>query len=290
MLYPFYTPLQARTIIRGRNTYPPPARARKAGLSLNCLFNGWGMYETDAARFSVDDNVFLVLNAGREYAFSIASATMVESLSICFPDEWLADAYAASNRSCADLLDTPFANMPPAEFFETLYYHDQHLSAPIQHLRQRLDSGPVSEPELEEMLRVLADALLRAQHRFERRAETIAAVRQSTRHELLRRLYRAKAYIHANVEYELPLSEIARAAALAPHHFLRTFRANFGVTPHAYLVQQRLARARLLLAGTDLSVHSICTRIGFPSAPSFSNLFRRHHGLSPRAYRQRHAK
>jgi AraC family transcriptional regulator len=106
----------------------------------------------------------------------------------------------------------------------------------------------------------------------------------------LLRLYRAKDYIHANVEHELPLGEIARAAALAPHHFLRTFRANFGVTPHAYLVQQRLARARLLLAGTDLSVHSICTRIGFSNAHSFSNLFRRHHGLSPRAYRQRHAK
>ena len=43
------------------------------------------MYETDAARFSVDDNVFLVLNAGREYAFSIASATMVEYTEHLFP-------------------------------------------------------------------------------------------------------------------------------------------------------------------------------------------------------------
>jgi len=245
------------------------------------------MYETDEARFAVDDHVFLVLNAGREYAFSIASETMVESLSICFPDEWLADAHAVSNRSCAELLDAPFISAQPGDFFETLYYHDQHLNIPIQHLRRRLDAGPVSEPELEEILRVLADALLRAQQRFERRAETIAAVRQSTRRELLRRLYRAKDYIHANAERELPLGEIAREAALAPHHFLRTFRANFGVTPHVYLVQQRLARARVLLAATDLPIHSICARIGFSSAPSFSTLFRRHHGLTPRAYRQR---
>lgn len=254
------------------------------------MFNGRGIYETDEARFAVDDSVFLVLNAGREYAFSIVSDTVVESLSISFADEWLSDAHDAHSRSCADLLDTPFASVvSPTDFFETLYYHDQHLGAPIAHLRHRLDAGPICEPELEEMLRALAEALLQAQHRFEHRAETVAASRQSTRRELLRRLYRAKDYIHANADRELPLGEIARIAALAPHHFLRTFRATFGVTPHAYMVQQRLAQARVLLARTDLPIHAICLRIGFSSAPSFSHLFRRHHGLSPRAYRRQNS-
>lgn len=287
MLYPTHSPLEARTIIRGRNTYHPPSSARKTGLSLNCMFNGRGLYQTDEARFAVDDQVFLLLNPGRQYAFSIASETAVESLSVCLADEWLDQAHHALTRSCAALLDDPDpAPRPNHEFFETLYHHNRFLSPHIRRLRHKLDAGPITEPDLEETLRWLAQALLHTRQRFEQRAESIKAARWSTRRELWRRLHRAKDYMHAHLERHLPLAEIAAAAALAPHHFLRTFRAGFGVTPHAYLTQQRLERARALLAGTDQSVLSICLSTGFSSASSFSALFSRHHGLSPRAYRR----
>lgn len=291
MLYPPHTSLEARTVIRGRNTYHPPTQGRKASLSLNCMFNGRGVYETDEARFAVDDRVFLLLNPGRDYVFGINSDTAVESLSICFPAAYLDQALTALTRRDDDLLANPGAPPPGGnEFFETLYSPDRSLDRSIRRLQRALAAGPLTEPDLGERLRLLAATLLRSVLRLERQADSIDARRPGTRQELVRRLHRGKDYIHAHLGRDLPLQEIAAAAALSPHHFLRCFRAAFGLTPHAYLIEQRLAQARTLLERTDLPVLAVCLRVGFASGPSFSTLFRRRHGVSPLVYRRRRRK
>jgi len=60
----------------------------------------------------------------------------------------------------------------------------------------------------------------------------------------------------------------------------------FGETPHGFLLRQRLARAASLLRNEDLSVTDICLASGFESPASFSTLFRRHFGMTPRAFRK----
>jgi AraC-like DNA-binding protein len=58
------------------------------------------------------------------------------------------------------------------------------------------------------------------------------------------------------------------------------------LTPHQYLTRHRLARAALMLRRSARSVTEICFEAGFESPGSFSTLFRRHFGLSPREFRQ----
>jgi AraC family transcriptional regulator len=101
-----------------------------------------------------------------------------------------------------------------------------------------------------------------------------------------RRIRLAVELMHAHMERDLPLEEIASAAHLSPFHFARLFKKLTGATPHAYLASLRAARARTLLAETDLSITEIGARVGYMSSSHFAKAFRQSVGLSPRAFRK----
>ncbi|HYN85966.1 MAG TPA: AraC family transcriptional regulator [Pyrinomonadaceae bacterium] len=101
-----------------------------------------------------------------------------------------------------------------------------------------------------------------------------------------RRIRRAVELMHAQLERDLPLGEIARAAHLSPFHFARLFKKLTGAAPHAYLAQLRAERARALLAETDLSVIEVAARVGYTSPSHFAKAFRQASGLSPSAFRK----
>ncbi|HEY0005544.1 MAG TPA: helix-turn-helix domain-containing protein [Pyrinomonadaceae bacterium] len=100
-----------------------------------------------------------------------------------------------------------------------------------------------------------------------------------------RRIRRAVELMHARLDRELPLEEIAAAAYLSPFHFARLFKKLTGASPHAYLATLRTARAQTLLAETDLSITEISTRVGYSSPSHFTKAFRQATGLTPRAFR-----
>jgi AraC-like DNA-binding protein len=87
--------------------------------------------------------------------------------------------------------------------------------------------------------------------------------------------------------YDAPITidDLSREVALSPYYLIRAFRHVYKQTPHQYLVGQRIARAKELLRNSDLSITEICAAVGFESLGSFSTLFRKVAGVSPRAYR-----
>ena len=117
-------------------------------------------------------------------------------------------------------------------------------------------------------------------------------VRQSDQIELSRagpvdrRLRRAIEFMHDNFSRELALEEIASAAYLSEYHFARLFKQITGVTPHVYLANLRLERARKLLADTALPISEIAAMVGYQSQSHFSKMFRSVTGITPRSYRE----
>jgi AraC-like DNA-binding protein len=85
----------------------------------------------------------------------------------------------------------------------------------------------------------------------------------------------------------LCIPRLARIANMSEAHFIRTFRATFGETPHRYLQRRRVERAMFLLLATDQSVTGICFDVGFGSLGTFSRTFRDVVGVSPTAFRQK---
>jgi AraC family transcriptional regulator len=100
-----------------------------------------------------------------------------------------------------------------------------------------------------------------------------------------RRIRRAVEMMHAHMDRDLPLEELAGAAYLSPFHFARLFKKLTGASPHAYLAALRVERARQLLAETDLSISELSARVGYSSPSHFSKSFRQATGLTPRAFR-----
>ena len=86
----------------------------------------------------------------------------------------------------------------------------------------------------------------------------------------------------------LDIRAIASVAHVSPAHFIRSFRAVFGETPHRYLQRRRVERSMFLLRETERSVTEICFDIGFTSLGTFSRTFRAIVGETPSAYRLGH--
>lgn len=103
--------------------------------------------------------------------------------------------------------------------------------------------------------------------------------------DVYQRLCHAREFIDACYAHPLDLDQIARQAFFSPYHFLRLFTRAFHKTPHQYLTEKRLQRARQLLLNSDLSITQICLDVGFQSLGSFSSLFQKYYGKSPRFYR-----
>jgi AraC-like DNA-binding protein len=101
------------------------------------------------------------------------------------------------------------------------------------------------------------------------------------------RLCRARELLSETHDPELSIREVARQARLSPYHFIRVFEAVFGLTPHQFRIEERLARARHLLLNDNASVTEVCMEVGFSSLGSFSSLFARRVGVSPSLYRRR---
>ena len=91
--------------------------------------------------------------------------------------------------------------------------------------------------------------------------------------------------IHAELPNALSLSQMIAASGLPRARFLASFRARTGVSPHQYILRERLARARLLLEKTTRSIGDVAAEVGCANAGHLAQLFRRHLGLSPRAWR-----
>ncbi len=104
-----------------------------------------------------------------------------------------------------------------------------------------------------------------------------------------RRLLRARDAMDCTYAGVLDVPSLARIAHVSEAHFIRTFKATFGETPHRYLQRRRVERAMFLLRGTDRSITDICLDVGFTSLGSFSRTFREVVGQSPTDYRRRGA-
>jgi AraC-like DNA-binding protein len=182
------------------------------------------------------------------------------------------------------LLDDPFRpTNHPVYFFEKMYESDPFIRNAFQWFRHLMneDMGWKKTIDLESAYAGVLTRLLQIQRGIHAEMNRIDSVKFSTRKELYKRLTLGKEFLDNNLERKITVEEVSRIASLSPHHFKRTFKKLFGLTPHEYHVKIRLEHSRRLIEMGGSTVSEICQRVGFEDASSFIRLFKTRYGCTP---------
>lgn len=100
---------------------------------------------------------------------------------------------------------------------------------------------------------------------------------------------RALAFMHAELQRPWTLSSLAAACGLSRTGLAERFRAAMGDTPLSYLRMLRMQKAMQLLSETTQPLEAVAQAVGYQDAFSFSRVFKREAGVSPRDFRRQDA-
>jgi AraC family transcriptional regulator len=100
------------------------------------------------------------------------------------------------------------------------------------------------------------------------------------------RLRRVVELVHARIEDEVTLDELAESAGLSTAHFSQMFRKSTGKSPHQFVLHRRVERAKEMLCTAEARVLDVAVACGFKTQQHFARVFRRVCGTSPTEYRQ----
>jgi AraC family transcriptional regulator len=161
------------------------------------------------------------------------------------------------------------------ELMDCFSRSDPHLYQIAMMLLAELRSGGImGELYVESLTQVLVIHLLRHYSVFQPEI--------ADRYNLPpRRLERAIDYIHAHLDGDLSMAQIASSVNTSPNYFASLFKTATGISLHQYVIQQRVERAKLLLKTTDLPISNIASQVGFANSSHFTYHCKRQTGMTP---------
>ncbi|NMG20240.1 AraC family transcriptional regulator [Brasilonema bromeliae] len=155
--------------------------------------------------------------------------------------------------------------------------HLQHIAMLL--LAELCSDGMMGQLYVESLTQVLVIHLLR---HYSKSAQIITSENRSLTHA---QLQQAIDYIHTHLNRDLSLAEIAEVINISPTYFASLFKRATGISPHQYVIQQRVERAKSLLSKTDLAIADIALQVGFSSQSHLTQQFKRLTGMTPKQVR-----
>jgi AraC family transcriptional regulator len=263
------------------------ARARRhrtddfAGpLSVKTVVAGTVFWRVDGRDLPVDPASFLVLGAGERYSLDIDAPRAVETACAFFRDGYVEAVAHDAATPVEAALDDPARSAPGLPWISRLHLDPKRQIVERVQSMARRAGGQILPSAYEEDFLLLARDLLRLYREIATRIDRIPALRSTTRLELFRRVEMSREYLHAHQHGPVSLDDAARAACLSRYHFHRAFTQAHRRTPHDYVTDLRLERARTLLESGE-PVQSVALAVGFSGAPAFARVFRLRYGLTP---------
>jgi AraC family transcriptional regulator len=94
-------------------------------------------------------------------------------------------------------------------------------------------------------------------------------------------------YIQSHLHQELSLNIMAAQLGMSRYYFATQFKQAMGISPHQYVTQQRIEKAKQCLRNRTLSLTEIALNCGFSSQSHFNKVFKQHTGTTPKAYQEK---
>lgn len=216
-----------------------------------------------------------VIPAGPHWEWGFKGATESDLLPLCVEDAFL--------REVAESVEV---DPDRVEISPLLGARDERIEQIGLMLKEEVEAEGLLGGRLyaESLATALAITLIRDHSSLGRTAAKNAA-RERAGGLSRRALKDAVDYIGDNLEKDLKLTDIARAAHLSPYHFSRLFKQSTGLTPHRYVIERRVQRAKELLCSSTLPIAEIALLCGFANQSHLNRHFKRMLGVSPKALR-----
>ncbi|MGF1788007.1 helix-turn-helix transcriptional regulator [Photobacterium swingsii] len=97
----------------------------------------------------------------------------------------------------------------------------------------------------------------------------------------------SKAFMEKYYSENIELNDLAKAAFMSRFHYVRVFKRMYGITPRHYLKDMRISKAKVLLRQGHSITHT-CFEVGYESVTTFSSVFKKSTGYSPREFQKHH--
>jgi AraC family transcriptional regulator len=179
----------------------------------------------------------------------------------------------------APLLD-PELGFAETEFKPLIFFFDPDLWGTAMKLKAQVEGAAPARAYSESLSLVLLHELMRVNGSGIGHEPTVygglAAWQQK----------RVAYYVEDHLAADISLATLAGVAQLSPYHFSRSFRQSFGMPPHRYHINQRIERAKRLLANFSLSITEIGQQLGFSESSAFAATFRNVAGRTPSDFRR----
>ena len=157
---------------------------------------------------------------------------------------------------------------------------DQSMPQHLKMLEQELSGNGFGENLYVDALRTqITIHLLRNYARIELRNTEKGALGGVLRKKVIE-------FIEGTLADSIHLDDLAATAGLSAYHFSRKFKMEFGVSPHAFIVERRIERAKALLRRKSLPLKALAADCGFADQSHFNRIFRKVVGLTPVEYRK----
>jgi AraC family transcriptional regulator len=237
-------------------------------LSIKMAWRGRERYRLAHREVGVDDDHYLILNEGSRYGSVLQAPRPAFTFAVFMRPGQHEEVRAARRLDARAALAEPAPAPTGGGFSEHLRAHDAVVSPALRAICAGVMAGERSEDWLEQQLLLLLDGMIEAEAIESRALGRLARARPSTEAELARRLRLAADFIETCHAEPIGLDEMAAVACLSRFHFVRHFKALFGVTPHARLVQRRARTARRLLQDGEHDLDRVAAAAGFGSRSS----------------------
>lgn len=112
----------------------------------------------------------------------------------------------------------------------------------------------------------------------------IAASGAGSQHRLC--MQQVAEYVEANLYRQISLAELVGISRLSLPHFMRVFKAEFGIPPYRWVMVRKIEHAKILMRERSISITEISHLLDFSSLQHFSSAFRKQCGVSPSQFRE----
>lgn len=251
--------------------------------SIKYVVEGTELYSVHGKKYFVKNEQYLLANAYSEGYVKVDSEKPVTGICIDISPSIISEAVGSFIRPGTAMADPALDQLlnTPSFIENSFNAASTGVGKILQQLSQTLKNNPQSALAFDsDFYFLLSEKLIHDQLPLLVQMNNIKSVSLATKKHLFKKVLLAKQLIEENYAHNTSIEQLADYCGMSQFHFYRVFKAAFSISPHQYLLQVRLLKAKALKPKID-TVSQLAVICGFSDIHVFSKAYKKYFGKSP---------